>query len=206
MATVHIDINVLTNELAVELAKLGRALTAIELHHFIMDRIGEKYPQMLQGQASRLTHEVMATMNAYRFEAEERNPFANTFGGKHFFTSSDWGKGFTDDPEFERFKKYCQEDVKNAKAFNERMYRQYAQGSWGGDGDASDNEGGSVDFDEDELIDAFTYAGHVWKAPKRWRDYRLSRGDFMGGFTRIPAGARINSRIFEPLPFTMIKN
>ena len=200
MATVHIDINLLTEELAIELGKLGRALTAIELHHFVMDKIGEKYPQMQQGIASRLTHEVLSTMNAYRFEADERakrqqknNPFNNRYGRK--YTTTDWND----------FMEYNRQDIKAEQEFNQRMHEAYVNGHWGGDGDAPDNEEGAVDFDEEELIDAFSYAGVMWKARKDWNAYRLSRGDFMGGFTRIRAGARINSRVFEAIPFEMIK-
>lgn len=202
MATTHIDINLLTEELALQLAKLGRALTAIELHHFVMDKIGEKYPTMPMGVQGKLVREVLSTMNAYRFEADERakrqkekiKNFANAYGRQ--FSTTDW----------EAFVEYNRQDVHAQHAFDQRMYEAYVNGTWGGNGDDEDNDEGTVDFDEEELVDAFSYKGLMWKAPKGWTDYRKSRGDFMGGFTRIPAGARIKSRIFEALPFTMIKN
>jgi hypothetical protein len=200
MPSYTINMYTITCNLAVYIKRLGRALDAREMHHFVTDEITKQYPNMLMREVPEVREAVLREIN----KANINRPIYADFSYRTVFTREGQTKPIDHDEYF------VDKDGNHQRVygtdFGYDFFNKYARGSWGGDGDAADNDEGTVDFDEEELIDAFSYKGNMWKAPKTWRNYRESKGDFMGGFTRIPAGARINNRLFESLPFEMIKN
>lgn len=105
-------------------------------------------------------------------------------------------------------KRMAEETKANLEAsnFDRRMYEQYVNGVWGGDGQASRESVYGTDFSKSEydnkLLTAVGLPG--WSAPVGWNNY--STGEMKGGLIRLHKDIQINTKAFEVLDFEMVSD
>lgn len=71
MATYHINIAEITQGIAEQVAKLQRALNAVELYEYVTDCIVGKYPNILEGELQNFRREVIKAINTYTYQESQ---------------------------------------------------------------------------------------------------------------------------------------